>query len=55
MVFLFSISVGLGYRFYLVNYTNVTSPGVPTLISILNQTIINITNGSVIANSITIR
>jgi len=47
--------VGLGYRFYLLNYSNETSPGIPTLIAIINQTIINMTNGNVIATSISIR
>ncbi len=55
IIFSLYFIVGLGYKFYLVNYTNLTSPGIPTLIAIFNQTIINITNGSVIANSISIR
>ena len=46
---------GLSLKLYLVNYTNETSPGLEVLISNINQTIINMTNGSVIATSITIR
>ncbi|CAM4752695.1 unnamed protein product [Rotaria magnacalcarata] len=42
------------YTMYLLNYSNETSPGSPILIANINQTIINITNGSVIATSITI-
>jgi hypothetical protein len=52
----FFVSVGpVTYRFVLLNYTNATSPGIPTLISLVNQTIINITNGGVIATNISIR
>jgi len=43
------------YTFVLLNYSNATSPGLPILIAIVNQTIINITNGSVTATNITIR
>lgn len=49
------ILVGRAYRIYLTNYSNETSPGIPTLIQQINQTIINMTNGGVIATSITIR
>ncbi|UJR32550.1 hypothetical protein I4U23_020012 [Adineta vaga] len=42
------------YTIYLMNYSNETSPVNPILISSMNQTIINITNGNVIANSITV-
>jgi hypothetical protein len=56
MFFFCFILVGpVDYKFILVNYTNLTSPGTPTLISIINQTIINITHGSVIATNISIR
>ncbi|CAF1111478.1 unnamed protein product, partial [Adineta ricciae] len=45
---------GRAYKMYLTNYSNDTSPGLPTLISQINQTIINMTNGGVIATSIVI-
>ncbi|UJR30132.1 hypothetical protein I4U23_017673 [Adineta vaga] len=45
---------GRAYKIFLTNYSNETSPGIPTLISQINQTIINMTNGGVIATSITI-
>ncbi|CAF3707629.1 unnamed protein product [Rotaria sordida] len=44
----------IAYKLFLLNYSNETSPGLPILIAILNQTIINITNGSVIATNIII-
>jgi hypothetical protein len=55
-MFIFLILVGpVTYQFVLVNYSNLTSPGIPTLTSIINQTIINMTSGSVIATNISIR
>lgn len=53
--FLFFLSVGRAYKLYLVNYTNITTPGMPSPATILNQTIINMTNGGVIPTTITIR
>ncbi|CAF4535527.1 unnamed protein product [Rotaria sp. Silwood1] len=44
----------IGYKLFLLNYSNETSPSLPILISTINQTIINITNGSVIATNIII-
>lgn len=49
-----SISVGIGYRLFLVNFSNLTSPGNSFLIASINQTIINITRGAVIATNIII-
>ncbi|CAF0850468.1 unnamed protein product [Adineta steineri] len=45
---------GRAYRIFLLNYSNETSPGIPTLVAMINQTIINMTNGGVIATSISI-
>ena len=50
----FLVSVGLTYRLLLVNYSNLTSPGVTFLTSVINQTIVNITRDVVFSTSIII-